>query len=387
MKKGIMTVTIFVLAVAGVTILASVGPYRLQQARKKAAQFADESGIVMEFPSSLDTTSREELLKTIWDLAVWEQKTKDTLNQTYSHTDKEYKENSLKTVSGYAKEEELQAYAMEERWRKERQALTEFVRGTIEKLFGEKDVLHGVSEDAVLEDYRREGFPYIIKTMEAVEEGDGLKAFDLNSYHMDEDWSALSMDVAYCLYPDMMTEACETYLDDAIKSNTLYEVRAAVQSAEEFSNRYGVKIKNLSRAKSKQSDLEYASKPDVPKVGMSTSSARSTKLGAPTRTTSDSGSWAGKKHTFGDMYWDKGGRQVFKAHYRDREITEVWDTRNSRGSRSTYRPSSSSSSRKSSFDPDDHDIESYYNDYRDEYDDYDDAYDGFLDDEDAWDDY
>ena len=36
---------------------------------------------------------------------------------------------------------------------------------------------------------------------------------------------------------------------------------------------------------------------------------------------------------------------------------------------------------------DDHDIEAYYDDHRDEYDDYDEAYEGFMDDEDAWDDY
>ena len=47
----------------------------------------------------------------------------------------------------------------------------------------------------------------------------------------------------------------------------------------------------------------------------------------------------------------------------------------------------SSRSSKSIFDPDDHDIEAYYDDHRDEYDDYDDAYEGFMDDESAWDDY
>ena len=49
--------------------------------------------------------------------------------------------------------------------------------------------------------------------------------------------------------------------------------------------------------------------------------------------------------------------------------------------------SSRKSSSKSSFDPDDHDIEAYFEDNRDEYGDYDEAYEGFLDDEGAWDDY
>ena len=38
-------------------------------------------------------------------------------------------------------------------------------------------------------------------------------------------------------------------------------------------------------------------------------------------------------------------------------------------------------------DPDDHDLDGYYEDHKDEYDDIDDAWDGFLDDEDAWEDY
>jgi hypothetical protein len=88
------------------------------------------------------------------------------------------------------------------------------------------------------------------------------------------------------------------------------------------------------------------------------------------------------------MYWDKGGRQVFKAHYLDGSITDVWDTRNVSRAHSSYHASSGTgSSGKTLFDPDDHDIEAYYDDNRDIYDDYDDAYDGFLDDDDAWDDY
>ena len=63
------------------------------------------------------------------------------------------------------------------------------------------------------------------------------------------------------------------------------------------------------------------------------------------------------------------------------------NNRSSSGSSSNRSNRRSGSSRNSSFDPDDHDIEGYYEDNRDEYDDYDDAYDGFLDDEDAWEDY
>lgn len=61
------------------------------------------------------------------------------------------------------------------------------------------------------------------------------------------------------------------------------------------------------------------------------------------------------------------------------------------GNSSYRRPSGTTSNKKPSYadpiDPDDYDIEGYYEDHRDEFDDIDDAYDAFLDDEDAWDDY
>ena len=385
--KKVFIVAIILLGIIVLIILASIGPYRLQQARKEAERFADESGISLEYPETIHVSSKGELLTTIWNLAIWEKETKETINSVYGYSDEEYKK-SLQPVSGYASKKELLANAMEDRWREERKSLTESIQGTIETMYGSRHNLFGLSKSTLLESYRREVFPYIIKTMKAVERGDGTRAYDLNRYSMDEDWCALSMDIAYCLHPDMMTEACETDLAEAIKSNMLTEIKYAVRSAEDFSNRYDVKISSLSRAKSKQSALEYANKPDVPRKGMSTSSARSTKLGAPTRTTSQSQSWAGKKHTYGDMYWDKGGRQVFKAHYLDGSITDVWDTRSVARSHSSYHASSGTgSSGKTLFDPDDHDIEAYYDDNRDIYDDYDDAYDGFLDDDDAWDDY
>ena len=61
------------------------------------------------------------------------------------------------------------------------------------------------------------------------------------------------------------------------------------------------------------------------------------------------------------------------------------------GNSSYRRPSGTTSNKNPSYadpiDPDDYDIEGYYEDHRDEFDDIDDAYDAFLDDEDAWDDY
>ena len=92
-----------------------------------------------------------------------------------------------------------------------------------------------------------------------------------------------------------------------------------------------------------------------------------------------------KQHTYGDMVWEKGEVQIFRVHYSDGEVTDVYDSRNLLSN--PYRASSGYGYSNASFDPDDHDIEAYYEDNRDEYDDYDDAYEGFLDDEGVWDDY
>ena len=55
--------------------------------------------------------------------------------------------------------------------------------------------------------------------------------------------------------------------------------------------------------------------------------------------------------------------------------------------KSTTRKSGNSSSYEDPIDPDDYDIDAYYEDNRDVYDDWDEAWEGFLDDEEAWDDY
>ena len=166
--KKVWIVFLIILAIIGAIALASIGPYRQQQARKEAERFAEQADISIEFPGTIHTSTTEELMTTIWNLAVWEQEIKDKLNHTYGHSDEELKKNSLQPVSGYARKEDLLAYALEEQWRRERDSLSESVRETIEKLFGERNSLFGFSKDTVLESYRREVFPFIIKTMEAV---------------------------------------------------------------------------------------------------------------------------------------------------------------------------------------------------------------------------
>ena len=130
--KKVWIVFLIILAIIGAIALASIGPYRQQQARKEAKRFAEQADIPIEFPGTIHTSTKEELMTTIWNLAIWEQEIKDKLNHTYGYSDEELKKNSLQPVSGYARKEDLLAYAMEERWRRERDSLSESVRETKE---------------------------------------------------------------------------------------------------------------------------------------------------------------------------------------------------------------------------------------------------------------
>ena len=381
---------VLILAIlAGGTAIA-VGPARKHQARKKAAAFAAERGIETDYRTNKEVRSREAFLKEIWSIASWEKETRDALNSAFEHTDKEYgkrKEWDV-TISGYAEEEELTAFAMRERWLLERDALNTEIRNEIRTLFGDEEEMYGIKREAAEECFDRNYSEKILEVMTSVEDGSGMEAFSKAAAGLGREWSSLPMDIAFGLRPKLLTAGCEAQLLSALKSGEYYKISGSVSQAEEFAGRYGVSPEGLDKAKSREAALEYQMKPEVPAVGMSLSQARSTKLGAPARTTTEKASWSHKQHTYGEMYWEKSGVQIYKAHYRDGEITDVWDSRSLLG-KTTKRPSysSSSSGRKTTFDPDDHDIESYYQDHQDEYDDYDDAYDGFLDDDGAWDDY
>ena len=277
---------------------------------------------------------------------------------------------------------------MNEKWRSLRGSLSQTVKGEIPLLFEKAGRSYGLDEQAVQACYTKDYFRKITEVMNYVEKDAGTEAYGCARFGLDDDWSALPMDIAYGLQPELIMAGCEEALLNAVKSNELYEVSSEVRDAKEFEKRYNVTVNGLKNAEKRKERLEYAEKPDIPAVGMSTSQARSTKLGAPTKTTKETGSWQRMKHTYGDIYWYQGDRLIFWAHYMDGEIKDVHDLRNYTNKSPWVRSSGSSgSSSHASFDPDDHDIESYYEDNRDEYDDYDDAYEGFLDDEGVWDDY
>ena len=382
------TKAVLIIIATAAVVLIAIGPFRLHKAREKAKNFAADQGIVTQYEPSGEIGSKDTLLMEIWKLALWEEKTRPRINDAFGYTDKELSDWKTGSKSGYEKETELLTFAMKEMWARLRMDLDRSVKEAITSIFEkaeEADISYGPDEQAVQICYERNYFGKITEVMQAVEEGAGMKAYDLACYGLGDEWSSVPMDIAFGLRPKLITAGCEAALLGAVKSNDLYDVSKAVRRAQQFKERYHVTVDGLESAKKKEARLEYANKPDIPAVGMTISQARSTKLGAPTETTKDTGSWMHKKHTFGNMYWYTGDRQIFSARYYDGEITEVWDSRHSTAKSPWV--SSSGGGAKHVFDPDDHDIEAYFEDNRDEYDDYDDAYEGFLDDEGAWDDY
>lgn len=374
-----------ILLVTAAVILIAISVFRMNKAKKEANAFAEDKGFIIQYEPAGEIGSKEALLTEIGKLARWEEQTRPEINEAFGHTDKEFHSGKRESKTGYEKEEELLAFAMREKWMDLRVELDRNVTDAISLIFERTDRSYGLDQRTVQTCYDEDCFEDIAAVMQLVESGDGMKAYIRAGRDLDDDWSALPMDIACGLQPELIMAGCEEALLTAVETHDADSVKWAVKAAQKFADRYHVTVDGLEDAKNEQKRLEYANKPEIPAVGMSTSKARSTKLGAPTKTTKETGSWAHKVHTYGDMYWYRGERQIFRAHYYDGEITAVYDSRNYTG-KSPWTGSSGKSSSYSS-DPDDHDIEAYYEDNLDEYDSYEDAYEGFLEDEGAWDDY
>ena len=409
------------LLVTAAVILIAIALFRLGKAGKAANAFAAEKGFVTQYEPAGKIESKEALLAEIGKLACWEVQTRPAINEAFGFTDREPYIGNDESKTGLEKEEELLAFAMKKKWTHLRREVDRSVEEAITSIFEAADSaeaadpseaaepsettepaeaaepagsLFGLDEQTVWDCYDYDGFEDISAAMQHMENGDGMKAFICACRALGKDWSALPMDIVYGLQPELIMAGCEEALAAAIESNNPDEVRWTVEKAQQFENRYAVTVDGLEKAKRTQSRLEYANKPEIPAVGMSTSAAVSTKLGAPTRKTKETQSWGHKEHTYGDMYWYRGDKMIFSAHYSDGEITSVSDIRNAAGKspwtgslKSSRTGSSGSSANHYSSDPDDHDIEAYFEDHRDEYEDYDEAYEAFLDDDGAWDDY
>ena len=389
-SKKLIIVIIAVLVAAAIVY----GRIRLLLVRNEVKQFTKDAGISVEYAPDVSVTTKEAFLTQIFELARWEDETRKTINKTYGYSDQDFsnkRKNSAKdkeeAKNGYEDRDEIYSYLIEKEWYNKRLELQETVKESITALFGKEGKRFGLSKEALQESYTRGYFERVLSIMTYAQKGMGEEAYAVSEYGLTEDYSALPMDIAYGLYPELMVEGCRKNLQSALDKNDWFYVSTAADSTEHFQERYGVEIEGYETARRREERLDYESKPDIPKVGMTLSQAYRTKLGAPSRTTREKSTYAHADHYWGHLYWDQGGRQVFAAYYGDNVIKEVWDTRSYQGKPSRKYSGSSSKHSSSSFDPDDHDIEAYYDDNKDEYDSYEDAYEGFLDDDSAWDDY
>ena len=177
--------------------------------------------------------------------------------------------------------------------------------------------------------------------MEMMQQGKANDVYwELTGSSLPAGGSLLPLDIAFILYPKEMSTACMEAVKQAFEkySNSAILCGLYVSTAEEYAERYGIEIEGLEEAREEVKKKELKEKQ---------------KNRQRTDHASSSGTSSSKKSS----------------------------GTSKRRRNNSYSPSYSLP------DPEDHDIEAYYEDNRDEYDDYDDAYEGFLDDDSAWDDY
>ncbi len=329
MKKIICIVT--AAGILLVVLVIAVGRVRLHLADSEAAEIAEKAGIDFHYESSPEISSKEELYTEVARLAFWEEEQKNRLNSAYDFKDRYYDKGAVKSRSGFEGWNVLRRSAKFKSWINNRIRLEDETEKYIGEIWGDQEQLYGVDRNTVVQSFENDRFSNLAYAWESLEEGDGKGAYSKANRDLSTDWSALPMDIVYTLQPELITEGCEEALEKAAATDYLSILTNTIDDAERFSERYGVSIRNLNKAKRRKKALEE------------------------------------------------------KKNSEQRKTSE-----DSRPYTTTARPGkrrSSNGGSSYSYDPDDHDIEAYYEDNRDEYDDYDDAYEGFLDDEGVWDDY
>ena len=393
-------------AVVAAVAAIPVGWLRVEMARNAAGIFAEEHKVSLDYHVPDKLGGFADCYEELYRLADWADESRRKLNGTYGYGEGQFTNWEPAVINGFEKKNRLAKKARKAYWYEQRIALEDAVQRAITELYAHEELpKYFPEEDVVRTAWQKGIFAEVVQLGRALEKDKELNVYtiicavfrDMEGRPKEQSaWRALPVDVGYGMASMEVIAIFRENLQKAVDKGDESAMRAAAKNVRRLADRYGIQIALLNDVESELSSLDYARMPAVPEVGMSTWRAERTKLGAPTRKTTESGSWAHKSHTYGDMYWEKYGRQIFRASYMDERIDQVWDTRtppkktsssgriSSKGSSATK---GTSGGKNSSFDPDEHDIEAYYEDNRDEYDDYDDAYDGFLDDEGEWDNY
>ena len=206
---------------------------RLLLIGNEVKQFTRSTGISIEYVPDKTIAAKKDLLTEIWELARWEEETRNAVNKEYGHSDLEFSEKQKyqawskeKPKNGYEDRDEIYSYMMEKEWYSKRLKLQQTVRESITSLFGNEGGYRCTAypERQFKESYRRGYLKNVVSIMSYAEQGMGEEAFAVTKYGLSQDPSALPMDIAYGLYPDLMIEGCRNYLQSALDKNEWFYV-------------------------------------------------------------------------------------------------------------------------------------------------------------------
>ena len=318
--------------------IAAVLKIRRWKITREVRDYARELPVSLQYAVPEQLSTKEDKLTALWDLVRWEEETRTAINTAFDQEEEAPVEEEMEETPWLlAGREVIHEYVWKKQWKSMRLTLQERAEQAIEELFEKAGEIPGTSRGEVKQSLQKGRFKTVCEIMDLAGEGNYHLAYTKACKGTLTDGGGLYRALAFGLYPDEMKKECEAELQEDLKNHgdMVYVLDADVLWLEDISKQYGIRIDGLAEARKKVNQMKVKERQKS-----SASSSRPSSSG-----TSSSGK--SSKHSSGNSY------------------------------------SSSSSSR----DFDSYDIEAYYEDNRDEYDDYDDAYEGFMDDDDAWDDY
>ena len=303
---------------------------------REVRTYAEELPVRMEYAVPEQLSTRDEKLTALLNLVRWEEETRTSIDTAFDQDETVLDEEETEEEPWILDSRDVfYEYARKKQWKSMRLTLQERAEQAIEELFEKAGEIPGTSRGEVKQSLQKGRFKTVCEIMDLAEEGNYQLAYKKACKGTLTDGGGLYRALAFGLYPDEMKKECEAELQEDLKNHgdMVYVLDADVLWLEDISKQYGIRIDGLAEARKKVNQMKAKERQK------------------------SSASSSGKSSSYGTSSSKKSTNS------------------------NSYRPSSSSR------DFDQYDIEAYYEDNRDEYDDYDDAYEGFMDDDDAWDDY
>ena len=338
-RQGRLKIVLFIgIILVCITIAAALQIPKWKIAREVRA-YAQELPVRMEYAVPEQLSTRDEKLTALLNLVRWEEETRTAIDTAFDQDETVLDEEETEEEPWILDSRDVfYEYARKKQWKSMRLTLQERAEQAIEELFEKAGEIPGTSRGEVKQSLQKGRFKTVCEIMDLAGEGNYHLAYTKACKGTLTDGGGLYRALAFGLYPDEMKKECEAELQEDLKNHgdMVYVLDADVLWLEDISKQYGIRIDGLAEARKKVNQMKVKERQK------------------------SSASSSGKSSSYGTSSTGKSS---------------------SHSSGNSYRPSSSSR------DFDQYDIEAYYEDNRDEYDDYDDAYEGFMDDDDAWDDY